>query len=209
MKKNTILFYLMLVLTTSIASAQTFNTHANLDLSTSIVGVWTHANLSPDINTIAKPEWSGGYTIDINYKTIERFWYNINPVNFIEISNSPNSGLKRKVEWRKFTFEEDSKVVRLFCIVHVYEDSAGTYGDEINSKEIKPYEVILVASTDPVNPATGSLLINGIDPATHQTVSNPITEFQFFEMIVNTQSIQIATFISQIIQARASAGKFD
>jgi hypothetical protein len=129
--------------------------------------------------------------------------------NYININDSPNSGLKRKVEWRKFTFEEDSKMVRLFCTVHLYEDNSGTYGDEINSKEIKPFEVILVASTDPVNPATGTLLVNGVDPITSQTINNPITEFEFFDGIVKTQSIQIAAFISQVIQSRAQAGKFD
>jgi hypothetical protein len=75
----------------------------------------------------------------------------------INISNSPLSGLKRKVEWTNLLISKTDEQCRLYTTCRLYEKLSGdTYGDEVNKLEVKPFERILFAkNTNRVNPATG------------------------------------------------------
>lgn len=82
--------------------------------------------------------------------------------DFIEISDSPLSGFKRKVQWTDLLISKNEKEFRLYTVCRFYESietvSGITYGNEISKLEIKPFERILYAkNSNMVNPNTGLL----------------------------------------------------
>ena len=92
---------------------------------------------------------------------------------FIEISNCPKSGLKRKVEERGLLQFDDAKEFRLFTTCHYFiKNQDDTYGDEVNIAGIHSFERILYGKgTRMVAPLTDQANMGKV--CTQQQVANP------------------------------------
>lgn len=123
----------------------------------------------------------------------------------INISDSPISKLKRKVKWTTLSILEEEREIRLYTICRFYENLSGTtYGNPINTSEIKPFERILYArNTNQVNPINGIMVnpqLSGdttiwID-AIGNVVEFPMGQFDFF-----IQKMDEEIILSQIIES--------
>lgn len=116
--------------------------------------------------------------------------------NIINISDSPLSGLKRKVEWTDLVISKREKEIRLYTTCRFYEQLSGdTYGNEINTREILPFELILYAkNSNLVNPDNGLLVTPIYSGGTQmwQDVAGNVTEsvighFDFFMEKMNEE----------------------
>lgn len=126
----------------------------------------------------------------------------------IPISNSPTSGLKRKVEWTTLSILRAEQEIRLYTICRFFQKLSGdTYGAHINTMEIKPFERILYAkNTNQVNPANGLICNPQIDSGGTTTwmdvignvVEFPMGQFDFFIVQMDT-SIVLGNLIETII----------
>jgi hypothetical protein len=127
----------------------------------------------------------------------------------IEISNSPLSGLKRKVEWSDLLISKKEKEIRLYTLCRFYEKLSGdTFGNEINRLEIKPFERILFAKNgNQVNPATGLIATKSFSGSTEIWIDvlgnislTSIGQFDFFSERMNQPEI-MNDVIEQIVHS--------
>lgn len=135
----------------------------------------------------------------------------------INISDSPTTGLKRKVVWNGgFYFNSREKFVKLFTICEIYKNENGAYGEKISTLEIKPFERILTTTNNiKVNPLNGkqcySIELNqGTEESPqivivwkqkndNSVVANVVGQFDFFEYLIFSGAINIPQLISSIV----------
>lgn len=121
----------------------------------------------------------------------------------INISDHPVTGLKRKVQWRIFNFNDQDKFVNLYTTVSHYENNGGEYGDKVSSRAVSDFERILVANNDRrVNPLNGlrcSVNENEewVDPL-GTIVPSPVPQYDFFVLMIQNP-VNIPTLIAGII----------
>lgn len=128
----------------------------------------------------------------------------------IEISDSPITGLKRKVSWEGgFYFSKRNQQIKLFTICEMYKNENGNYGDLISILEVKPFERIFT-STDAIliNPINGkqcySVEENGSliwrQKNDNSLVANPVGQYSYLENMIFSGSVDIPAIIESVIQ---------
>lgn len=125
----------------------------------------------------------------------------------IDISNCPDTGLKRKLDY-EFIWARRSLQVIVRCYISHYNNSDIL----IENARIHSYTRDLIASDSLVHPLTGVLLT---DPELLLVENNqwigptPITEYEFYTLVLGVTPIVLSTIIEATIALRDSQGKFN
>lgn len=143
----------------------------------------------------------------------------------INISDSPTTGLKRKVLWEGgFFYSKREQFVKLFTICELYKNENGEYGDLVKTLEVAPFERILNSTNNiKVNPLNGKQCYSEqVNEGTEEepsivtvwkqknndaVVANVVGQFDFFEGLIFSGAVNIPQIIGATVQDEDQVNK--